>query len=123
MKKTTFSLQKDTAEYYKINSDNGFYATIAVKDGGSCGRIMVASDYIDFTLFFGACGKPFKEFLCGLGEEYVARKLTFFDFETGIDPFFRQFWANQWQFFISELKKELEKPVFPAGRIVNEAKQ
>lgn len=89
-----FSTTKTTVELYKIRHPSGLYwADITIDNHGSRGRIQVASDYGNYSNYWGACGEGFKKFLTGIGIHYAADKFgadRWFDFEKTIKEFKRR---------------------------------
>ncbi len=79
-----FTIEKSTIECYKIRSSNSSYwADIAIDHNGGSGRISISSDYGDWTNFWGAAGRDFKDFLTGLDMHYCAGK---FGVDREFDP-------------------------------------
>lgn len=68
-------ISKSQVEVYKIrNAEHGAWADITIDAKGNTGRISISSDYGDWAYYWGSCGCPFKEFLCGLDLGYVSGK-------------------------------------------------
>lgn len=85
MEKGTYTVTKSTAECFKLRHSSGMYwADITIDAKDHTGRIQIASDFGSWQYFWGACGKPFIEFLSGLDIQYTAGKFgadQFFDSE------------------------------------------
>jgi hypothetical protein len=71
-----FQVSKSTVECYKIRSTNGGFAwadiTIDANERG--GRIQIASDYGNWSNYWGAAGSDFKDFLKRISHDYAASK-------------------------------------------------
>ncbi len=73
--KKDFIITKNNIECYKIRHSSATpWADINVDTHGKSGRLSIASDYGNWSYYWGACGEPFKQFLEGLDKHYVARK-------------------------------------------------
>jgi len=83
-----YTIVKSNVECYKVRHPKSFYwADITLDHNGNKGRISIASDFGDYQYYWGACGKPFKEFLCKIGIDYAAGKFgadRWFDLELTI---------------------------------------
>jgi len=76
------TIEKSTAELYKLRGTNGSFANISLDYSEKQGRISISTDYGNWSYYWGACGSAFKEFLIGLNMEYAAGKFgegQFFD--------------------------------------------
>jgi hypothetical protein len=72
---TTFTVAKSSVELYKIRHASGCYwADITIDASGHTGRISIASDWGNWSNYWGACGSDFKTFLASLNHDYVASK-------------------------------------------------
>jgi hypothetical protein len=113
-----FTITKSTVECYKIRHESAMYwADITIDANGTTGRIQIASDYGSWQNYWGACGKSFKEFLCGLDKHYVAGKFgagQWFDLEKTIRHFKRN---------ILEYRRGEELSAEKARQIWDELKQ
>lgn len=77
MNNQNFTIEKSQVECYKIRiHERGYWADITLDSQGTKGRINVASDFGNFSYFWGACGVGFKEFLTRLNIEYAADKFN-----------------------------------------------
>lgn len=76
MEKQEFTIEKSTVECYKIRHESGrYWADITVDvTSNTSGRIIISSDYGNYTNYWGACGCRFKQFLIDLNLEYAANK-------------------------------------------------
>lgn len=85
---TRYTISKSNVECYKLRHESGAYwADITIDSKGNTGRIQIASDFGSWQHYWGACGKPFKEFLITLDIQYFARKVgegKWFDFHKTI---------------------------------------
>jgi hypothetical protein len=83
MEPTAFNVTKSTIELYKIRHASGCYwADITIDANGRTGRISIASDYGNWSNYWGACGSDFKTFLAEIGYDYAASK---FDVSEWVD--------------------------------------
>lgn len=72
-----YTLKKTESTTYQLRHKDGngmYWADITLSEYDKAGRIQVASDFGDWQYYWGACGKPFKEFLLEIGKDYVAGK-------------------------------------------------
>ncbi len=69
-----FIISKTQVECYKIKGKHGMFATITLDYSGNQGRISIASDFGNWSNYWGACGSGFKNFLVGLDIHYAAGK-------------------------------------------------
>lgn len=72
-----YSIAKSNVECYKMRLVKGgslYWADITIDASGTTGRIQIASDYGSWQYYWGACGKPFKQFLLSLNMSYMADK-------------------------------------------------
>ncbi len=76
MRKGNFIFKKTTVECYKFRHESGMYwADITIDvTGDRSGRISIASDYGNYSNFWGACSSGFKQFLVDLNFQYAADK-------------------------------------------------
>jgi hypothetical protein len=51
------------------------WADFNVEDCGTAGRLSIHSDFGDWNYYWNSCGKPFKQFLTGLNDDYLMSKL------------------------------------------------
>lgn len=57
---------------YKVR--NGLlWADIYLEDGGECGRLTIASYFVNGNIFFGGTGKPFTDFIAELSPANLAK--------------------------------------------------
>lgn len=80
-------ITRSTVEVYKIRTANT-WADITIDANGNTGRISISSDYGNWARYWGACGCPFKEFLCDLNISYTSGKFrcdTFFDLDATVE--------------------------------------
>ncbi len=86
----SFNVTKSAVECYKFNSKERYWAHITIDAKGNSGRIQISSDFGNWSYAGGACGEPFKKFLAGLDQDYVARNFganKFFDAEATIQAY------------------------------------
>ena len=70
-------ITKSTKEVYYLRTDE-YFADISIDedDSGKGGSLSIAADYGNSHHYWGACGMPFKQFLCKIGIDYVAGKFS-----------------------------------------------
>lgn len=90
-KNSAFTTVKSTVELYKIRHVNGCYwADITIDANGREGRISIASDWGNWSNYWGACGEGFKSFLASINMEYAANKFgveQWIDVKKSLDSF------------------------------------
>lgn len=88
MDNQNYQVIKSSIDVYKFRHPSGMYwADIAIDAAGETGRISIASDFGDWSNYWGSCGMPFKDFLCMIDKWYAANKFganTWFDQEKTI---------------------------------------
>jgi len=68
-------ITKEKIEVYKIRGlKGGAWADITLDRGESSGRLQIASDYGNWSYYWGSCGESFNKFLCSLDIHYTAGK-------------------------------------------------
>ena len=86
----SYNIERQEIIVYKLrNKDTSIgWADISLDGNGSRCRVSVASDYGNWSYYWGACGTDYKKFLISLGMDYVASKTgnsQFFDLESTIN--------------------------------------
>jgi hypothetical protein len=107
MKTKTFTIEKSAVECYKIRNSE-VWADITIDANESTGRIQIASDYGSWQYYWGACGKPFKQFLTELDKYYAASKFgasRWFDSEKTVAEYRAVIKENANDGYISKKKK------------------
>jgi hypothetical protein len=88
MENKPYTVTKSTVELYRLRHPSGMYwADITIDQGDEAGRISIASDFGNWSNYWGCCGMPFKDFLCKIDQGYAANKFganDWFDLEATI---------------------------------------
>ncbi len=71
-----YTVEKSTVECYKLRMPDGmYYADITIDCEGKAGRISIASDFGNWSTYWGSAGPSFKEFLLEINMDYFASKV------------------------------------------------
>ena len=93
IKKVPYKITKSTVEVYRFRAEEGAYwadVTIDSPPAAHYGRISIASDFGSWNYYWGACGTPFKIFLAGCDQHYVAKNFgaaSFFSAEATLKAY------------------------------------
>lgn len=72
-------INKKTTQIYQLRKfkESNIWADICLDENsdGSGGALMIRSDYGSWDYYWGSCGRPLKEFICGIGIDYLMNKL------------------------------------------------
>jgi len=115
-KNPKLEVTKTTVECYKLRFEGGLWADITIDDNSvgdkGAGRIQIASDFGNWSNYWGACGSPFKKFLESLDIHYTAGKFgadKWFDFAATIKELKRNInedaYGDERKSLLAELKE------------------
>jgi hypothetical protein len=81
MEKKAYTVTKSSVEIYRLRHPSGMYwADITIDAQGETGRISIASDFGNWSNYWGSCGMPFKDFLSKIDIGYASNKFGASDF-------------------------------------------
>ena len=97
-------ITKKNLQVYRLRNfkDSTIWADIYIDENGdrTGGALTIRSDYGSWDYYWGSCGKTLKEFICGIGIDYLMNKLSSrneFDYDR---------WKNE---AISQIKYALQE--------------